>query len=182
MIIAMAQDIASSCSWRTHAQHADAGSWRRSRRGSPGVLDITRRSPTGWASPGSRRSWRTLPHIKPQEFRELQDKVSKRKAEREQDLEDVIDLIRTKMQEHGIQGEVSGRFKHLYSIYKKMKAHGIEFEQVPDVIAFRLIMPTIPACYEALGIIHQTWKPVPGRFKDFIAIPKPNMYQSPTPR
>ena len=146
------------------------------------MLDITRRSPTGWASPGSRRSWRTLPHIKPQEFRELQDKVSKRKAEREQDLEDVIDLIRTKMQEHGIQGEVSGRFKHLYSIYKKMKAHGIEFEQVPDVIAFRLIMPTIPACYEALGIIHQTWKPVPGRFKDFIAIPKPNMYQSPTPR
>jgi GTP pyrophosphokinase len=59
-----------------------------------------------------------------------------------------------------------------------MKKHGIEFEQVPDVIAFRLIMPTLPNCYEALGLIHQLWKPVPGRFKDFIAIPKPNMYQS----
>jgi len=117
-------------------------------------------------------------YLKPQEFRELQDKVAKRKSEREQYIEDVLDLIRQKMQEHGITGDVSGRFKHLYSIFKKMKAHGIEFDQVPDVIAFRLIMPTIPACYEALGIIHQTWKPVPGRFKDFIAIPKPNMYQS----
>ncbi|HZN94191.1 MAG TPA: bifunctional (p)ppGpp synthetase/guanosine-3',5'-bis(diphosphate) 3'-pyrophosphohydrolase [Myxococcales bacterium] len=117
-------------------------------------------------------------YLKPQEFRELQDRVAKRKSEREQYIEDVLDLIRQKMQEHGISGEVSGRFKHLYSIFKKMKAHGIEFDQVPDVIAFRLIMPTIPACYEALGIIHQTWKPVPGRFKDFIAIPKPNMYQS----
>jgi GTP diphosphokinase / guanosine-3',5'-bis(diphosphate) 3'-diphosphatase len=117
-------------------------------------------------------------YIRPQEFRELQDKVSKRKAERGKYIDDVLDLIRAKLKEHGLEGEVSGRFKHLYSIYKKMKSNGIEFEQVPDVIAFRLVMPTIPSCYEALGIIHQTWKPVPGRFKDFIAIPKPNMYQS----
>jgi len=117
-------------------------------------------------------------YIRPQEFRELQDKVARRKAEREQYIEDVLELVRSKLKEHGLEGEVSGRFKHLYSIFKKMKSNGIEFEQVPDVIAFRMIMPTIPSCYEALGIIHQTWKPVPGRFKDFIAIPKPNMYQS----
>ncbi len=77
-----------------------------------------------------------------------------------------------------VPGDVTGRFKHFYSIYKKMRSQGIEFEQVPDVIAFRIITNDVGQCYAALGLIHQMWKPVPGRFKDFIAIPKANMYQS----
>ncbi len=117
-------------------------------------------------------------YLKPQEFQDLTEKVKRRRKEREQYIEDVNALVTTKLKERNLEGKVSGRFKHLYSIYKKMKSQGIEFEQVPDVIAFRLVMPTIPACYEALGLVHQLWKPVPGRFKDFIAIPKPNMYQS----
>ncbi|MBX7102393.1 MAG: bifunctional (p)ppGpp synthetase/guanosine-3',5'-bis(diphosphate) 3'-pyrophosphohydrolase [Myxococcaceae bacterium] len=117
-------------------------------------------------------------YLKPREFADLTARLGKRKQDRERFITDVITLIETKLKERNIPGEVSGRFKHLYSIYKKMRGQGIEFEQVPDVIAFRIIVPTVGHCYEALGLIHQLWKPVPGRFKDFIAIPKPNMYQS----
>jgi GTP diphosphokinase / guanosine-3',5'-bis(diphosphate) 3'-diphosphatase len=116
--------------------------------------------------------------LKPVEFADLAERVGKRKKERERYIADVVRLIEGKLTERELKGRVSGRFKHLYSIWKKMRANGIEFEQVHDMIAFRLIMPTVPSCYEALGLIHQLWKPVPGRFKDFIAIPKPNMYQS----
>ncbi|MDQ3266352.1 MAG: bifunctional (p)ppGpp synthetase/guanosine-3',5'-bis(diphosphate) 3'-pyrophosphohydrolase [Myxococcota bacterium] len=117
-------------------------------------------------------------YTKPQEFKDLHDKVQSRQKERERYIEEVVDLVESKLKENTLQGEVSGRFKHLYSIYKKMKAQGIEFEQVPDVLAFRIILKDVAGCYEALGLMHQLWKPVPGRFKDFIAIPKPNMYQS----
>jgi len=117
-------------------------------------------------------------YLKPQEFAELSEKMTRRQKEREKYIEEVVEFIQGKLADHGLKARVQGRYKHLYSIYKKMKAHGIDFDQVPDIIAFRLIMPTIPSCYEALGLIHQLWKPVPGRFKDFIAIPKPNMYQS----
>jgi GTP diphosphokinase / guanosine-3',5'-bis(diphosphate) 3'-diphosphatase len=116
--------------------------------------------------------------LKPADYADLTDRVGKRKKEREQYIEDVVRLIEHKLAERDLHSKVSGRFKHLYSIWKKMRANGIDFDQVHDMIAFRLIMPTIPSCYEALGLIHQLWKPVPGRFKDFIAIPKPNMYQS----
>ena len=117
-------------------------------------------------------------YLKPKEFEDLTEKMTRRQKEREKYIEDVITFLQAKLAERGLKARVQGRFKHLYSIYKKMKAHGIEFDQVPDIIAFRLVMPTISTCYEALGLIHQLWKPVPGRFKDFIAIPKPNMYQS----
>ncbi|HYR55632.1 MAG TPA: bifunctional (p)ppGpp synthetase/guanosine-3',5'-bis(diphosphate) 3'-pyrophosphohydrolase [Myxococcaceae bacterium] len=120
----------------------------------------------------------SLRYLKPQEYSDLLEKVNRRRKERERYIEQVVHLIEGKLQERQIEGRVSGRFKHIYSIYKKMKAQGIDFDQIHDVIAFRLIMPTVPSCYEALGLIHQLWKPVPGRFKDFIAIPKPNMYQS----
>ena len=120
----------------------------------------------------------SLRYLKPQEYSDLLEKVNRRRKERERYIEKVVHLIEGKLQERQIEGRVSGRFKHIYSIYKKMKAQGIDFEQIHDVIAFRLIMPSVPSCYEALGLIHQLWKPVPGRFKDFIAIPKPNMYQS----
>jgi GTP pyrophosphokinase len=117
-------------------------------------------------------------YLKPKDFAELEQRVAKKKKEREKYIEDVVALISSKLKEAGIPGTVTGRFKHLYSIYKKMRSQGIEFEQVPDVIAFRIITDDIPHCYAALGLMHQMWKPVPGRFKDFIAIPKPNMYQS----
>jgi GTP pyrophosphokinase len=120
----------------------------------------------------------SLRFLKPQEYFDLLEKVNKRRKEREQYIDQVVTLIESKLKERGIQGKVSGRFKHIYSIYRKMKTQGIDFDQIHDVIAFRLIMPAVPSCYEALGLIHQLWKPVPGRFKDFIAIPKPNMYQS----
>jgi guanosine-3',5'-bis(diphosphate) 3'-pyrophosphohydrolase len=117
-------------------------------------------------------------YLKPADFNELTEKIQRRKKEREKYIEDVVRLIEEKLKERNIPGKVTGRFKHLYSIHKKMKSQGIEFEQVPDVIAFRIIVPELGHCYESLGLIHQMWKPVPGRFKDFIAIPKPNMYQS----
>ena len=117
-------------------------------------------------------------YLKPREFAELSEKVEQKKRERERYIENVTSLISARLAESGVEGSVSGRFKHLYSIYKKMRAHEIEFDQVPDVIAFRIITSGVSQCYAALGLIHQMWKPVPGRFKDFIAIPKPNMYQS----
>lgn len=117
-------------------------------------------------------------YLRPKDFAELEHLVSRKKKEREKYIEDVIALISGQLKEASITADVSGRFKHFYSIYKKMRAQGIEFEQVPDVIAFRIITTELSQCYAALGLIHQMWKPVPGRFKDFIAIPKPNMYQS----
>src|SRR5713226_4136600 len=120
----------------------------------------------------------SLRYLKPQEYSDLLEKVNRRRKEREQYIGEVVGLIEGKLRERDLQGKVSGRFKHIYSIYKKMKVQGIDFDQIHDVIAFRLIMPSVPSCYEALGLVHQLWKPVPGRFKDFIAIPKHNMYQS----
>jgi GTP pyrophosphokinase len=120
----------------------------------------------------------SLRYLKPNEYSDLLEKLNRRRKEREQYIDQVVRLIEAKLKERGLEGRVSGRFKHIYSIYKKIRQQGIDFSQIYDIIAFRLIMPTIPSCYEALGLVHQLWKPVPGRFKDFIAIPKPNMYQS----
>jgi len=117
-------------------------------------------------------------YLRPAEYADLDEKVSRRKRERERFVEEVCEIIQRKMQDNGLDVQVYGRWKHLYSIWKKMRASGIEFEGVHDVIAFRVLTRTVANCYEALGLIHSMWKPVPGRFKDFIAIPKPNMYQS----
>jgi GTP pyrophosphokinase len=117
-------------------------------------------------------------YLKPRDFADLESQVVRKKKEREKYIEDVVVLIQAQMKEAGVPGKVGGRFKHFYSIYKKMRSQGIDFDQVPDVIAFRIITSELSQCYAALGLIHQMWKPVPGRFKDFIAIPKPNMYQS----
>jgi len=117
-------------------------------------------------------------YLRPEEWTDLSGKVEGRRKERDRYIDDVINVIRSKLKAAGIESRVTGRMKHLYSIFRKMRAQGIGFEQVHDVIAFRIIVKTLPTCYEALGIVHSLWKPVPGRFKDFIAIPKPNMYQS----
>jgi len=117
-------------------------------------------------------------YTRPKDFFDLESRVSRKKKEREKYIEEVVGLIEARLKEANVPAKVSGRFKHFYSIHKKMRSQGIEFEQVPDVIAFRVITPELQHCYGALGLVHQMWKPVPGRFKDFIAIPKPNMYQS----
>ena len=117
-------------------------------------------------------------YVWPEEYYELVEKVNKKKKEREKYTEEVVRILREKMAEQGFDCEVSGRPKHLYSIWRKMKRQNIDYEQVYDAIAFRLMMTSVKECYEALGIIHTQWKPIPGRFKDYIALPKPNLYQS----
>jgi len=120
----------------------------------------------------------SLRYIKPEIYKDLIKKVAKKKKEREKYILEVKMILDEKLAEHDIRCEIYGRPKHFFSIYKKMETQGIDFEQINDLIAFRIIAENVRECYEALGIIHSLWKPVPGRFKDYIAIPKGNMYQS----
>jgi len=117
-------------------------------------------------------------YLKPTDHDDLEARVASRARERDQFVAEVIEIIREKLKESGIDAQVHGRVKHLYSIWRKMRQQELPFEQIHDLIAFRVIVGSVAQCYEALGIIHSLWKPVPGRFKDYIAIPKPNMYQS----
>ena len=117
-------------------------------------------------------------YLEPQAYRELSQKVAKAKKERERYVEKVKGIIIEKLKELGIRGEVTGRIKQLSSIYQKMKRQGLEFHDVYDITAFRIIVGTVKECYEALGIIHSLWAPVPGKFNDYIALHKGNMYQS----
>jgi len=111
-------------------------------------------------------------------YQQLVKEVAWKKEEREKYIQEVNSIISEKLSSYGLVGKVSGRPKHLFSIFRKMKAQNVTFEQVYDVIAFRIILESIKDCYEALGILHSLWKPVPGRFKDYIAMPKANGYQS----
>jgi GTP diphosphokinase / guanosine-3',5'-bis(diphosphate) 3'-diphosphatase len=117
-------------------------------------------------------------YLKPQDYTELSAKVELRTRERDTFVTEVVDLIRKNLTEGEITAEVYGRVKHLYSIWRKMRTQGVDFSQIHDIIAFRIVVDTVAQCYESLGIVHSLWKPVPGRFKDYVAIPKPNMYQS----
>jgi GTP pyrophosphokinase len=117
-------------------------------------------------------------YLNPAAWQDLADRVEARARERDRFIAEVVETIRGKLAGNGLSAEVYGRVKHLYSIWRKMLQQSIDFEQVHDVIAFRVIVDDVAQCYEALGVIHSVWKPVPGRFKDYIAIPKPNMYQS----
>jgi len=117
-------------------------------------------------------------YIQPDEYAKIEQLVNKDKEEGEKYIETVKDLIKKKMDEHNLECEVLGRYKYFYSIYKKMLSQNLEFEEVYDIIAFRIILDTVPHCYEALGVIHSLWKPVAKKFKDYIGVPKPNMYQS----
>ena len=117
-------------------------------------------------------------YLQPEEYSKIESLVNKDRAEGEKYTETVKNLIENKLDEHNLKGEVSGRYKYFYSIYKKMISQNLLFEEVYDIIAFRIILDSISQCYEVLGLIHSLWKPVAKKFKDYIAVPKPNMYQS----
>ena len=120
----------------------------------------------------------SLKYLKPDVYYDLVDKVSIRKSEREKYVEDICENVRDAIKAAGIEGEVNGRVKHFFSIYKKMRNQNKTLDQIYDLFAIRIIVSTVKDCYAALGVIHEMYKPIPGRFKDYIAMPKPNMYQS----
>ncbi len=116
--------------------------------------------------------------LMPDLYNDLVRKVAKRKEEQESYLREVTSIVTEKLKEEGIPGKVSWRIKHYYGIYQKMQKQEIPFEQVHDVLGLRIITDTKANCYAILGMIHSLWAPVPGRFKDYIGVPKSNMYQS----
>ncbi|HLY38449.1 MAG TPA: bifunctional (p)ppGpp synthetase/guanosine-3',5'-bis(diphosphate) 3'-pyrophosphohydrolase [Candidatus Binatia bacterium] len=119
-----------------------------------------------------------LRFLHPEVYYQLKRSVAKRKAEREKYIREVISVLSKRFAEAEIEAEVSGRPKHFYSIYQKMQAQNLLYDQIYDLVAFRIVVDSVGECYEALGVVHAHWKPVPGRFKDYIALPKANGYQS----
>ncbi|MBW2057308.1 MAG: bifunctional (p)ppGpp synthetase/guanosine-3',5'-bis(diphosphate) 3'-pyrophosphohydrolase [Deltaproteobacteria bacterium] len=117
-------------------------------------------------------------YLHPDIYRDIQKRLAKKDRERQRYVEEVVRIITKKLYEYGLRAEVTGRPKRIYSIYKKMQTQNLDFEQVYDLIGFRIIVDSYKQCYEALGIIHSMWTPVPGKFKDYINLPKVNMYQS----
>ena len=114
----------------------------------------------------------------PASYQYIRSKVNEKRSEREQYINQVVNVLDQLMDEHGISVQVTGRPKHFASIHRKMESQNIDYDQVYDAIAFRILVDDVKGCYEALGVIHTEWRPIPGRFKDYIALPKPNRYQS----
>jgi GTP pyrophosphokinase len=117
-------------------------------------------------------------YLDPEEYARIEQLVAKSRTERERYIDSVRETIRKKLEEAGLTGEILGRSKNFFSIYSKMKSQNLTFQQIYDLIAFRIILETVSQCYEALGLIHSMWKPIDYKFKDYIGRPKPNMYQS----
>ncbi len=117
-------------------------------------------------------------YLYPEEYREIVEGINKKKEERLKFIEKIMEDIRKELKKHRIDAEITGRAKHFYSIYKKMKRDNSSLEQIYDLFAMRIIVNSVKDCYAALGVVHEMYNPMPGRFKDYIAVPKPNMYQS----
>jgi len=117
-------------------------------------------------------------YIEPEKYNQLVEQISKKRKEREADVESIIEKIEKKLEELNVKADVTGRTKHFYSIYNKMVKKHQELDEIFDLTAVRIIVETIQDCYSALGVIHMIFTPIPNRFKDYIAMPKPNMYQS----
>ncbi len=117
-------------------------------------------------------------YVNPEKYKEIAELLTEKRPDREAQLEDIKKKLVKLLEQNNIKVEVSGRPKHIYSIYKKMQNKDKSFDMVRDVRAVRLIVPDVPSCYAALGVIHTTWRPIPGEFDDYIAAPKDNNYQS----
>ena len=120
----------------------------------------------------------SLKYSEPEAYYDLVDKIAARKSEREAYIQGIVDEVREHIVNAGIKAQIDGRVKHFFSIYKKMKNQNKTIDQIYDLFAVRIIVDSVKDCYAALGVIHEMYKPIPGRFKDYIAMPKANMYQS----
>ncbi len=120
----------------------------------------------------------SLKYLEPEAYYDLVEKVALRKSVRDEYVQQLVGEVRKNIEAAGIKADIEGRAKHFFSIYKKMKNQGKTIDQIYDLFAIRIIVETVKDCYAALGVIHEMYKPIPGRFKDYIAMPKPNMYQS----
>lgn len=117
-------------------------------------------------------------YLYPEEFRELVEGIDKKREERLKFIDEIKEEIRVNLKKEKIEGEITGRAKHLYSIYRKMQRDNKTLDQIYDLFALRILVNSVKDCYAALGVVHELYTPMPGRFKDYIAVPKPNMYQS----
>lgn len=117
-------------------------------------------------------------YVNPEKYKEIAEQLAERRPDREAQLEEIKEKLVKLLEKHNIKVEISGRPKHIYSIFKKMQKKDKPFNMLYDVRAVRLIVPDVPSCYAALGVIHTTWRPIPGEFDDYIAAPKDNFYQS----
>ncbi len=120
----------------------------------------------------------SLKYLEPEVYYDLVDKISERKSVREKYIQSIVDEVSEHIRNAGIKAKIDGRVKHFFSIYKKMKNQNKTLDQIYDLFAVRIIVDSVRDCYAALGVIHEMYKPIPGRFKDYIAMPKANMYQS----
>ena len=120
----------------------------------------------------------SLRYLHPEVYYQLKRNIAKKRAERERYIHEVIAALSKRLDENDIEAEIAGRPKHFYSIYQKMQAQNLLYDQIYDLVAFRVVVGTVRECYAALGVVHGEWKPIPARFKDYIALPKANMYQS----
>lgn len=120
----------------------------------------------------------SLRYVNPEKYKEIADNLSVRRSVREKEIQEIIEQLTALLKSSGIEAEISGRSKHIYSIYKKMEEKGGAFEMIHDLRGVRLIVPDVPTCYAVLGTIHTKWRPIPQEFDDYIAAPKDNFYQS----
>lgn len=120
----------------------------------------------------------SLKYLEPEVYKDLTEKIATKKSERQAYIDSIVDEVRTHIEDAGIPAKIDGRIKHFFSIYKKMVNQNKTLDQIYDLFAVRIIVDSLKDCYAALGVIHEMYKPIPGRFKDYIAMPKPNMYQS----
>ena len=120
----------------------------------------------------------SLKYLEPEIYKELSEKIATKKSERQAFIDDIVNEVREHIDEAAIPAKIDGRIKHFFSIYKKMVNQNKTLDQIYDLFAVRIVVDSLKDCYAALGVIHEMYKPIPGRFKDYIAMPKPNMYQS----